>query len=70
MFLANINIKFKPANLKKSVVCSKIRDWRKNAKKIQHCNKCSILDAHNFNSFSSCTGINNPKIKPVFLPNW
>ena len=70
MFLENINVKFIPANLKMSVVCSKIRDWRKNAKKIQHNSKCIILDAHNFNSFSNYTGINNPKIKPVFLPNW
>ena len=70
MFVANINVKLKPANLKKPVVCGKIRDWRKNAKKIQHYSKYNILDAHNFNSFSSYTGINNPKIKLVFLPKW
>ena len=70
MFLANINVKLRPANLKKPVVYGKIRDWRKNAKKIQHYNKHSFLDAHNFNSFSSCIGINNPKIKLVFLSDW
>ena len=69
MFLANINVKLRPANFKKTVVCRKIRDWRKNAKKIQYNNKCIILDAYNFNSFSNCTGINNPKFKPVFLSN-